>query len=76
MAMPDKKGSKKYTIYLGLIDSGSSGSLVNREKVQYTDFEFSIWKKPTKWVIATGVLQTDGSVLITNYCLPQFTRKR
>jgi hypothetical protein len=38
VAKPDKKGSKKYTTYLGLIDSGASGSLVNKELVEFADF--------------------------------------
>jgi hypothetical protein len=33
-------------------------------------------KKSTKWDTATGVLQTDGTVQIENYILPQFTQKR
>jgi hypothetical protein len=33
--MPDKKESKKYTTYLGFTDSGSSGSLVNKEIVNF-----------------------------------------
>jgi hypothetical protein len=35
--MSDKKGSKKYTTYLGLVDSGSSGMLVNKEIVEYVN---------------------------------------
>jgi hypothetical protein len=31
VAMPEKKGSKKFKTYLGLVDSGSSGSLVSKE---------------------------------------------
>jgi hypothetical protein len=76
IAIPNKKGSKKYTTYLGLVDSGSSGSLVNTEIVQFSDFDMTKQRKPTKWDIATGTLETDGLVLITDYCLPQFTRKR
>jgi dUTPase len=30
VAIPAKKGSKMYTTYLGLIDSGASGSLMNK----------------------------------------------
>jgi len=44
--------------------------------VKFADFEIKVQRKPTKWDTATGVFQTDGSVLIENYCLPQFTRKR
>jgi hypothetical protein len=76
IAIPNKKGSKKYTTYLGLVDSGSSRSLMNKEIVEYADFNIKFQKKPTKWDTATGVFQTDGSVTIEQYCLPQFTKKR
>ena len=59
IAMPDKKGSKRYTTYLGLVDSGASGSLVNKELVKYADFDIKWQKKPTKWDTATGVFQTS-----------------
>ena len=35
IAAPNKKGSKKYTTYLGLVDSGSLGSLVNKEIIEF-----------------------------------------
>jgi hypothetical protein len=54
-----KKGSKKYTTYLGLADSGSSGSLINREIVEYTDFEMKFQKKSTKWDTTIGILPKD-----------------
>jgi hypothetical protein len=76
IAIPAKKGSKKYTTYLGLIDSGASGSLVNKELVEFADFDVKLQKKPTKWDTANGIIQTDGSVIIENYNLPQFSRKR
>jgi hypothetical protein len=34
-----KKGSKKYTTYIGLIDSSVSGLLINKELVEYADFK-------------------------------------
>jgi hypothetical protein len=74
--MPNAKGSKKYTTYLRLIDSGSSGSLVNKEIVEFANFGMQLRKKPIKWDTATGSFQTDGMVTIENYHLPQFTRKR
>jgi hypothetical protein len=39
--MPDKKGSKKYTTYLGLVDSSSV-------IVEYADFNIKLQKKPIK----------------------------
>jgi hypothetical protein len=68
--MPDKKGSKKYTTYLRLVDSGSSGSLENKAIVESAGFDIKLQKKPTKWDTATGIFQTDGSVTIERYCLP------
>jgi hypothetical protein len=76
IAIPESKGSKKYKTYLGLIDSGSSGSLVNKEIVEFTNFSMQLQKKPIKWDTATGTFQTDGTVTIEKYHLPQFTRKR
>jgi len=76
IAVPNKKGSKKYTTYLGLVDSGSSGSLVNKEIIDNSNFDVQLQKKPVKWDTATGIFQTNGSVRIEQYCLPQFTRKR
>jgi hypothetical protein len=76
IAIPNKKGSKKYTTYLGLVDSGSSGSLVNTEIVQFSDFDMTMQRKTTKWDAAFGTLETDGLVFIADFCLPQFTRKR
>jgi hypothetical protein len=75
VAMPEKKGSKKYKTYLSLVDSGSSGSLVSKELVECADFNMKLNKKSTKRDTATGVLQTNGTVQIENYILPQFTRK-
>ncbi len=76
IAMTDKKGSKKYTTYLGLLDSGASGLLINKELVEYADFDTQLQKKPTKWDTASGIFQTDGTVLIGQNCSPQFTRKK
>ncbi len=76
IAIPAKKGFKKYTTYLGLVDSGASASLVNKELVEMSDFDIKMQKKPTKWDTANGAFKTDGSVIIENFNLPQFTRKR
>jgi hypothetical protein len=76
IAIPAKKGFKKYTTYIGLVDSGASASLVNKELVEMSDFDIKMQKKPTKWDTANGVFKTDGSVIIENFNLPQFTRKR
>jgi hypothetical protein len=76
VAIPVRKGSKKYKTYLGLVDSGYSGSLVSKELMGSTNFNIKLSKKATKWDKATGILQTDGTVEIEKYILPQFTHKR
>jgi hypothetical protein len=50
--------------------------LVNKEIVEHANFEITLQKKPIKGDTATWVFQTDGSVLIKQYCLPKLTRKR
>ncbi len=48
VTMPEKKGSKKFKTYLGLVDSGSSSSLVSKELVEYADYNIKLNNKPTK----------------------------
>jgi hypothetical protein len=62
--MPEKKNSKKYKTYLGLVDSGSSGPLGSRELVECANFNMKLNKKSPKWDTATGLLQMDGMVQI------------
>jgi len=73
--LPNTKNSKKYTTYIGLVDSGSSGSLLNSSIIE-NDFSVEKQKNPTKWDTATGVLLTKGKVFIEALSLPQFTRQR
>jgi len=68
------KGQKNIT-YLGLIDSGSSGSLLSSSIIKNTKFNVERQKKPTKWDTATGVLLTKGKAVIEALSLPQFTKK-
>ncbi len=70
IALPKAKNSKKYTTYLGLIDSGSSGSLLSSSIIENTDFNVEKQKKPTKWDTATGVLLTTGKATIEALNLP------
>jgi hypothetical protein len=76
IALPNTNNSKKYTTYLGLVDSGSSGSLINKDIVDNGNFVVQSQKKPTKWDTASGTLLTQGKVEIKQCCLPQFTRKQ
>lgn len=74
IAVPNAKNSNKYTTYLGLVASGSSGSFINSEIVH--GFSVTKHKRPTKWDTATGVLLTKGTTTIDKCRLPQFNRKR
>jgi hypothetical protein len=44
--------------------------------VEYADYKIKLNSKPTKWDTATGVLQTNGTVQIEGFILPQFAQKR
>ena len=74
IAVPNAE-TKQFTTYLGLVDSVSSGSLINKEIIKNGNFNLQAQKKPIKWDTATRTLLTHGKVEIKNYCLPQFTRK-
>jgi hypothetical protein len=39
VSIPEKKGSKKYITYLGLVNSGSSGLLINKNLIEYANFD-------------------------------------
>jgi len=75
IALPNAKNSKKYTTYLGLIDSGSSGLLLSSSIIENTNFNVEKQKKPTQWDTATGVLLTKGKATIEALSLLQFTRE-
>jgi hypothetical protein len=74
IAIPDTTTSRKYTTYLGLVDSGSSGSLINKNIVK--SFPVQTALKKTKWETATGILETKGTTTIEKCRLPQFTKNR
>jgi hypothetical protein len=44
--------------------------------IEFADFDVKLQKKPTKWDTANGIMQTDGSVIIEKFSLPQFSRKQ
>jgi hypothetical protein len=74
VALPDAINPKKYTTYLGLVHSGSSGSLINNELVAKENMQTQM--RHSKWDTATGVLLTQGKVEVKQCRLPQFTTKR
>jgi hypothetical protein len=76
ITVPKDKGHKQYKTYLGLINTGTSSSLINKEIVKLSSFETTISPKETKWVTQAGTFTTSGKVKLENYFLPQFTNKR
>lgn len=64
LAIPNKRESRKYTTYLGRVDQGSSGSIINKKIVEFAIFEIKIQRKPTKWDTAPGI--SYQTVLLTS----------
>ncbi len=71
VALPNANNPKKYTTYLGLVDSGSSRSLIDKKLVAKENKQVQL--QPIKWETATGKLLTQGKVEIQHCRLPQFT---
>jgi hypothetical protein len=76
VAIPRKKGSKKYKTYLGFIDTRSSSSLLNKTIVENTSFLIKLTTKKILWDTQAGSLKTKSTVMLENYFLPQFTAQR
>ncbi len=76
ITVPKDKGHKQYKTYLGLVDTGTSSSLINKEIVELSSFDMTISQQETKWITQAGTFKTDGKVKLENYFLPQFTNKR
>jgi hypothetical protein len=74
--IPRDKGSKKYKTFLGLIDSGSSSSLLSKAVVENTSFTIEQTSKKTLWDTQAGSFKTNSFVLLERYFLPQFTTQR
>ncbi len=75
IAIPNDLGSKNYTTYVGLVDSGASSSLLNQALIEQTGFEKTLQVNTTTWETHAGQFETTGKVTLANYCLPQFTMK-
>jgi len=73
IALPDANNSRKYTTYLGLVDSGSSKSLMNKKLAAKEKMQVQL--QPIRWDTATGVILTQGKVEIQHCHLPQSTTK-
>lgn len=75
IALPDGVGGKKFTTYLGLVDSGASGSLGN-SKILTSRSTVKKLSNTTTWETKTGTFQTNKVVDFKDVRLPQFTTKR
>jgi hypothetical protein len=76
IAIPTSKGSKKNITYLGLLDTGCSSSLVDEDFVELNSFDINFSNLKTKWTTQAGTFETNGTVKLENYILPQFTNKK
>jgi hypothetical protein len=76
VTIPRDKGSKKYKTFLGLIDIGSSSSLLRKAVVENTSFTIEQTSKKTLWDTQAGSFKTNSFVLLERYFLPQFTTQR
>ena len=70
--MPDKDGTRHK--YLGLLDTGSTHSLLLEDIVSKHGLE--IKRDNGKWTTNTGDFQTRKLAIATKIGLPQFSRKR
>jgi hypothetical protein len=76
VAIPRDKGSKKYKTFLGLTDTGSSSSLLNKNIVEFTSFAIESSTKKILWDTQAGSFKTNSSAMLENYFLPEFTTQR
>ena len=74
VSIPVGEGGKKFQTYLGLIDSGASGSLANSDLVTPRS-KTKTNTKSTTWQTKTGTFTTNKSVVLENMRLPKFTTK-
>jgi hypothetical protein len=61
---------------VGLIDTGTSSSLINKDIIDSSNFNMKISENNIKWVTQAGTFEMDSIVEVENYFLPQFTNKR
>ena len=68
----DKEGNIEK--YIGLLDTGSTGSLISSKLVE--KYVFKCKKINTTWNTNAGNFHTGKTTIITNLRFPQFTNKR
>ena len=75
VVVPNEDGGNKYTTYLGLLDSGASGSLANK-KITNANSTSKGKTSETTWQTKAGTFTTSEEVQVKKIVLPQFTTKR
>ena len=71
-SLEDDKGNK--SIYLGLLDTGSTASLMSEELVG--KFELATKNGKNTWDTNNGEFKTGKTTVTNNLRFPQFTKKR
>ena len=71
-SLEDEKGNKE--TYLGLLDAGSTGSLISEELVKL--FKLETKNSKSTWNTNTGEFKTRKTAVTKNLRISQFTNKR
>ena len=72
LSLEDSKGNK--STYLGLLDTGSTASLMSEELV--TNFKLVTKNSKHTWDTNNGEFKTGKTAVTSNLRFPQFTNKR
>jgi hypothetical protein len=62
ITIPKDKEYKQYKTYLGLVDTGTSSSLINKDIIQFSSFDMELSQKKTTWITQAGTFKTDSKV--------------
>ena len=76
VAIPDKPGSKTFKTYFGLLDSGTSSCLMDKQIASIHGLDANAKLSKEKWLTQCGVFKTTERLTLDNMKLPQFTTKR
>ena len=74
VAVPNEDGGNKYTTHLGLLDSGSSSSLADKNIINAKSTSKGRISE-TIWQTKAGTFTTSEEVQVKKIELPQFTTK-
>ena len=67
---------REHEVLLGLVDSGSSKTLVKKSATQGTKDMKMSQSKPAKWKTKAGMFKTQHTANLENAKLPQFTKHK